>query len=47
MIKKVGDKWALYSKDGKKLIAKHDSREKAVKQEQAIMASKQKTAISS
>ena len=48
MIKKSGDKWALYSQDGKQLLGKHDTREQAIAQEQAMMASKQKnkTALS-
>jgi hypothetical protein len=40
MIKKRGDKYILYTHDGKKIIAEHPTHESAVKQEQAIEAAK-------
>jgi hypothetical protein len=40
MIKKEGNKWALYTHDGKRLIAMHASYEEALAQERAIQASK-------
>lgn len=39
MIKKDGSQWALYTKDGKRLLGRHPSKYAAVKQEQAIKAS--------
>ena len=32
MIKKVGSKWVVYSKDGSKKLGTHDTKEKALKQ---------------
>lgn len=40
MIKKVGDKYYLYSKDGSKLLGKHSSKVKAQAQEAAINIAK-------
>lgn len=40
MIKKEGNQWCLYTKDGSRKLGCHDSEEKAIKQEQAIEASK-------
>jgi hypothetical protein len=37
---KRGDKWVVTNKDGTKTLGTHDSRESAVKQLQAIEASK-------
>ena len=37
-IVKDGGKYLLYTKDGHKLLSKHDTHEGAVKQEQAIKA---------
>ncbi len=42
MIKKIGNSWCLYSKDGKKLLGKHPTRAAAVKQEYAINIAKAK-----
>lgn len=42
MIKHENGKWNLYTKDGKKIIGKHPTKEKAVKQEQAIEIAKHK-----
>ncbi|GEM_PF-1847060 len=39
-IKKVGDKWAVYPKSGGKRLGIHDSKKGAIKQLQAIEASK-------
>lgn len=40
MIRKEGDKYILYAKDGKKKLGTHDTLKKAVAQERAIQASK-------
>lgn len=41
MIKKVrNNKWYLYSKDGKKILGMHNSKESALKQERAIHLNK-------
>ena len=40
MIKKVGSKWVVYSKDGSKKLGTHDTKEKALKQLAAIEISK-------
>lgn len=40
MIKKSGKKWILYTKDGKRKLGTHDTREEALAQERAIMANK-------
>ena len=37
-IRKCGSKWCLYTKDGSKLLGKHDTKEGAQKQEAAIHA---------
>ena len=42
MIKKRGKKWVVLDKSGKKVLGTHPSREKAVKQLQAIEISKHK-----
>ena len=42
MIKKSGNRWILYSKDGKRKLGTHATREEAVAQERAIMANKGK-----
>jgi hypothetical protein len=39
-IKKEGNKWVLYTKDGKRKLGTHDSREDALAQERAIEANK-------
>lgn len=39
MIKQVGDKWILFSKDGKRKLGIHDSIYKAKAQESAIKQS--------
>ena len=36
IIKRVGDKWYLYTRDGKKILGRHDSYEAALRQERAI-----------
>jgi hypothetical protein len=40
MIKKVGKKWVLYTKDGKRRLGTHSTRAKAAAQERAVKASK-------
>lgn len=40
MIKNSGNKWILYTKDGKRKLGTHATREEAVAQERAIMANK-------
>lgn len=40
VIKKSGKKWILYTKDGKRKLGTHDTREEAVAQERAIVANK-------
>ncbi len=40
MIKKVGNKWVVYGKDGGKRLGTHDTKEKASKQLRAIEMSK-------
>lgn len=40
VIKKSGKKWILYTKDGKRKLGTHDTREEALAQERAIMANK-------
>ena len=40
MIKKVGNKWVVYGKDGGKRLGTHDTKEKAAKQLRAIEMSK-------
>lgn len=42
MIKKSGNKWKLYTKDGSRVLGIHDTKEEALAQERAIMASKGK-----
>ena len=44
MIKKEGEKWILYTKDGSKKLGTHDSEGDAKKQEAAIEASKHRAA---
>lgn len=40
MIRKVGDKYVLFTKDGKKRLGTHPTRAKAEAQERAVEASK-------
>lgn len=42
MIKKQGDKYILYTKDGSKKLGEHDTRRQALAQEVAIEISKHK-----
>lgn len=42
MIKKSGNKWILYTKDGKRKLGTHSTREEAAAQERAIRAGKDK-----
>lgn len=42
MIKKSGKKFILYTKDGKKKLGTHPTRESALAQERAIFANKEK-----
>jgi hypothetical protein len=42
MIRKEGDKYILYTRDGKKKLGTHDTREDAEKQEKAIETQKHK-----
>jgi hypothetical protein len=42
MIKKFANKWALHTKDGKKILGIHPTKEAAQKQEEAIEISKHK-----
>lgn len=44
MIKKVGKKWYLKTKDGKRILGRHGSKEAAQKQEAAINISKARVA---
>jgi len=44
MIKKVGKKWYLYTKDGKRILGRHVTKEGAQKQEAAINISKARAA---
>jgi len=37
-IRKCGSQWCLYTKDGSRLLGKHESKEKALAQERAIKA---------
>jgi hypothetical protein len=38
VIRQEGNKWILYSRDGKKKLGEHGSREEALVQERAILA---------
>lgn len=38
MIRREGNKWVLYTRDGKKKLGEHKTRAQAVAQEQAILA---------
>ncbi len=40
MIKRVGKKWVLYTRDGSKVLGKHDTRREALAQERAIEINK-------
>jgi hypothetical protein len=40
MIVKSGKKWLLKSKDGNKILGRHDSKDDAMMQEKAILISK-------
>lgn len=42
IIKKENNKWVLYSKDGKKVLGKHNTKKDAIKQEIAITLNKGK-----
>ena len=42
VVKKSGSKWVLKSKDGKKTLGRHGSKEKALRQERAIQANKKR-----
>lgn len=42
MIKKSGNKWVLYTKDGKRKLGTHTSRDEAVAQEKAINIAERK-----
>lgn len=42
MIKKSGNKWILYTKDGKRKLGTHTTREEAVAQERAIKIKEKK-----
>ncbi len=42
MIKKSGDKWKLYTKDGSRVLGNHSSKRRAKQQEIAIKISKRK-----
>lgn len=42
MIRKLSGKFVLFSKDGKRKLGTHDTREKALAQERAILAAKTK-----
>lgn len=44
MIKKVGKKWYLYTKNGKKILGRHITKTSAQKQEAAIHISKARAA---
>ena len=36
MIRKRGDQWVLYTKDGKRVLGRHDTKADAEKQERTI-----------
>lgn len=40
MIKKSGSRWILYTKDGKRKLGTHTTREEALAQERAILSKK-------
>jgi hypothetical protein len=42
MIKRNGNKWELWSADGKKLLGTHNTRGEALAQERAIQANKKR-----
>jgi len=42
LIRKVGNEWVLYTKDGSKVLGKHPTKTKAQAQEVAIQISKNK-----
>lgn len=44
MIKKVGKKWYLYTKDGKRILGRHTTKKEAESQEAAINISKGRAA---
>lgn len=44
MIKKVGTKWVLYSRDGTKILGRHKTKKEAQSQEAAINISKARAA---
>ena len=43
MIRKEGDKYVLYSSDGKKKLGEHKTKKDALRQERAIQALKNKS----
>lgn len=45
IIKKENGKYVLYTKDGKRKLGTHDTRQEAIKQEYAIQKSKEKSAF--
>ena len=40
MIKHIGKKWVLYTRDGSRVLGRHDTQEEALGQERAIQSSK-------
>lgn len=42
MIKKSGNRWVLYTKDGKRKLGTHATREEALAQERAVNIAKRK-----
>ena len=44
VIRKEGDEYVLYTKDGSRVLGRHSSRQKAIKQEYAIQKSQEKRA---
>lgn len=40
MIRKEGDKYVLYTRDGSRVLGRHDTREEALAQERAIQVHK-------
>lgn len=40
VIRHEGSKWVLYSKDRKKVLGRHETKEKAKRQERAVQAHK-------
>ncbi len=44
MIKKVGNKWVLYTSDGSRVLGRHATKAEALAQERAIKASEARRA---